>query len=112
VGGLHGVPQGLASVDFVVCSSALTEARNHACLLQFPENALHGPLGDSDRARDLPDPDIRISGDREQDVPVIAKESPGWGAWVNRHRHFPVSHYIKHKTRIDKQEKIIMLGVS
>jgi len=44
---------------------------------EIAQNALRGPLRDSDRFRDVAQPHIRVTGETEQHLGVTRNERPG-----------------------------------
>jgi len=100
------------AVDLVVRSAPVSTPRDHARFLELAENPLHRAFGNPNGLGDLAHANVRITGDTDQYVTVITEETPGWGAWVDAHGSITVFSYIKHKSCIDKREKIIMLHES
>jgi hypothetical protein len=109
--GFDRVPQRESLVDLVVGPTPVAPARDDASLFQLAQNTVNRPFGDSDREGDLAHPNVRIPGDTDQDVSVIAEKAPGRCDLDGAHG-FPVFSYIKQKSGIDKNEINIMLLLS
>lgn len=101
-----------ALVDMVVRATALASPRDGPCLFELAQDPLHGSLRDANRLCDLADSNVRVACDAQQYMPVITQESPCWSRLVRDGHRTAVSIYIKHKSRIDKQEKNNMLQIS
>ena len=64
------------SVDEIAVSSSDPFARDVAALDQITHDPLRRSLGDPDHFRNVTQPHIRVSGDREQDLRVVGDEPP------------------------------------
>jgi hypothetical protein len=74
---LGGVAHVRVGVDSVVVSSSLSLAVDVAGFDEVGEDALGGSFGDSDSFGDVPQPDVGVLGDSEQDLCVVGEEGPG-----------------------------------
>jgi hypothetical protein len=75
--GLDSVSQRLLREDGVVIPPPLACASKISRCLKIGHDSLHRPLGDAHMHGHVPEFDLRISSDDDQDMRVIAQERPG-----------------------------------
>jgi hypothetical protein len=63
-------------VDIVAIASAFTNAGQIAGLLQIADDPLDRAAGDPDAFGQIAEPNARLSGDANQDMGMVAEESP------------------------------------
>jgi hypothetical protein len=64
-------------VDPVLVPTAVALSVDVARLDEVGEDPLRGSFGDPDVLSDVAEPDVRSSGDAEEDLGVVRKEPPG-----------------------------------
>ncbi len=69
--GLDRMSQRQGLIDFIVCSASVASPYYHLGLLELGQDPLNSAFRDAHRLRDLPNPNVGITGDTEQYVPVI-----------------------------------------
>jgi hypothetical protein len=64
-------------IDPILVSAPVALSVDVARLNEVGEDPLRGSFGDPDLLSDLAEPDVRSSGDAEEDLSVVGEEPPG-----------------------------------
>lgn len=70
------VPEVGARDDLVAVASPGLGPDDEALADEFGDDLLDGALGDADPLGEVPDPGLRVAGDRDEHVPVVRQEGP------------------------------------
>ena len=70
------MPEGFATIDTVAVATALLGDGQITSVLQVTNNFLHGTLGDPDVRSHVAQARLPVTGQADQDMPVVAEESP------------------------------------
>ena len=73
---LQGMSQRLCPGDVIAVAPPLAFPAQDARVFEFPDNPLHGPLGDTDRHRDFTEGDVRLARQTDQDMGVVGQKGP------------------------------------
>lgn len=84
---LDGMPKVLVAADHVMVPPTVPLSREIPPLLELADDALHGPLGESDHLRDVPHARLGLVGEAYQDVGVVREEGPRRSLGVVRSAH-------------------------
>jgi hypothetical protein len=80
---LERVAQRLPGIDAVVIPASRALARQHLCLLEIMHNALYSAFRDADFVGDIAQPHMRVAGQADEHVAVVAQQGPG-GTVIHR----------------------------
>jgi len=75
--GLNRMAEGQFSVNAITIASPVALPFNVAALLEIRDDPLHRAFGDADPLGHLADPDIRVAGQDQKHVGMVAQKRPG-----------------------------------